>query len=1413
MKHGTLLSYGLPLLLGSASLTGLAQYQTGYPANGLAGNLHALDLAVGGPNTCGPYAFTMVNPGTAWGTTYGAVPSYFNVQAGSGPQQLQLQFHYEISSVAPAPTYQFWIDGQFCSSCTVQLTAHVPGFSWDPNISIYTDVLTITHQAGDAWAAPNNGVREFGLRVNLFGQPNCEARFKAVMVGTTFSRVLGYYDAPALPLYILRDPPGDGSYSTITITDGACVGSTTSVTTGSTQDAYFKARVGVAGTVPFIGLEYDIYGEIGTDYHASQTEQQNFDITTCFQNTQVISTGATGPPDDVFIGSSVRYAYGFGQVITRTACGTIEKDAYFANGPVGVNSSYAYTESQIRNSIIPDQEDLIAGLTPGTSGYRDAVSQLGVWVQTLAMNDSIKAAAVVDEVESFGGGLSEDHTYTTTTTEARSISYEATVDSGFTGEFGVNIGGTGVTAGGGMHFQQGYGSGQNSSNSVENTMAYHLADDDGSDQFTVNIAKDPVFGTFVFRLDSASAETSCPYEGGEQVDQPSLSVGSPGQTNMIVDEATIGSQVIFPLYICNNSAQDRTYHLKFSSATNTSGAIMNAFGNTLNGNDDGIALDVLAGDCLNVTNLLLEQPNINVVNFENILLYLYSLCDPSISSSVTISAYFGTGNVAPDTYCKPPSQGEIQDGFYVDGVQLGDIENLNTGGTPPPTGYVDYSADNTATLSRNSEQMITITAGPGDPIQLAAWIDYDHSGTYDADEKIGEGAYFLVPGDRRAFHTFQVPAAAQLGITRMRVRAVHVLPGEPTPMDPCYAYLYSEIEEYEIVIDGNTPLDCTGAPNGSANPGYSCNDGNSFTVFDFYQSNCTCAGFQTDCNGVVAGPALPGTPCDDGNANTGNDVFDAGCGCAGLPFDCLGVAGGPDVPGMPCNDFDQNTVNDMLTANCACIGQLYDCAGTLGGTALPGSPCDDGNPLSGGDLYDANCLCAGAFATDCAGIPGGTAQPGTPCDDGNAATGNDVYGLNCACAGLPFDCAGTPGGTQTPGTPCDDGNPNSSNDTFTANCGCIGVLSNDCAGVPGGTAQAGTACDDGDATTGNDVYNAFCTCAGQLIDCDGVVGGFALPGFPCDDANTNTGNDVIDANRQCDGLLIDCEGVPGGTSTIGTACDDGDNDTSNDMFNANCICAGMLASDCEGTVGGTAQPGTACDDGNANTGNDVYSANCTCAGEVIDCEGTIGGPLLPGSACDDGNVCTVNDLRDANCACSGTTLTIGAVSGATVVLGNTTNAYVVTPVPNATSYTWSLPNGWSTADNSAFAVVADANNVAGPVDLCVAAMVGACELTSCITVTVDISTDIHTNDGNANEWFTVQPNPSNGWFQLRLSTTDATPIRISVRNSSGQEVLAPLIVAGHRAIDMDLGEVAPGAYYLLATRDEEQTIIKLMVQR
>jgi hypothetical protein len=326
-----------------------------------------------------------------------------------------------------------------------------------------------------------------------------------------------------------------------------------------------------------------------------------------------------------------------------------------------------------------------------------------------------------------------------------------------------------------------------------------------------------------------------------------------------------------------------------------------------------------------------------------------------------------------------------------------------------------------------------------------------------------------------------------------------------------------------------------------------------------------------------------------------------------------------------------------------------------------------------------------------------------------------------------------------------------------------------------------------------------------------VVGGPTQPGFPCDDGNAATGGDVIDANCQCAGLLLDCLNVPGGTTTIGTSCDDADANTSNDMYTANCICAGTLANDCEGVAGGTAQPGTTCDDGDATTGNDAYGANCTCAGQLIDCEGTIGGFVLPGTPCDDGVACTVNDVRGADCTCNGTTITIGAVTGSIVVVGNTTNVYLVTPVANATSYNWTLPNGWTTSDNGAFALVAEVGNTPGDVELCVTAMVGACELTSCVTVTVDFNTGVTTNVATSTDWFTVQPNPSNGIFNILPSDHAKEPVRISVHDAVGRNVIAPFILSLERSFPLDMGNVAPGAYYLLATREGHQQVVKLVV--
>ena len=157
---------------------------------------------------------------------------------------------------------------------------------------------------------------------------------------------------------------------------------------------------------------------------------------------------------------------------------------------------------------------------------------------------------------------------------------------------------------------------------------------------------------------------------------------------------------------------------------------------------------------------------------------------------------------------------------------------------------------------------------------------------------------------------------------------------------------------------------------------------------------------------------------------------------------------------------------------------------------------------------------------------------------------------------------------------------------------------------------------------------------------------------------------------------------------------------------------------------------------------------------------------------------------------------------------------------NANSYNWALPNGWTTSDNSAFALVAEVNNTPGPVELCVTATVGACEVTSCLTVTVDFNTGVGTPAVNTSDWFTVQPNPSNGVFSILPSDDGTEPVRISVHDGVGRNVIAPFTLSLERPFPLDMGNVAPGAYYLLATmpsaggqREDRQQVVKLVVQR
>ena len=212
-----------------------------------------------------------------------------------------------------------------------------------------------------------------------------------------------------------------------------------------------------------------------------------------------------------------------------------------------------------------------------------------------------------------------------------------------------------------------------------------------------------------------------------------------------------------------------------------------------------------------------------------------------------------------------------------------------------------------------------------------------------------------------------------------------------------------------------------------------------------------------------------------------------------------------------------------------------------------------------------------------------------------------------------------------------------------------------------------------------------------------------------------------------------------------------------------------------------------------------------------DCFGVVDGPDFPGAPCDDLDGCTSNDVYTENCECAGTGQPVGEISGPVQVLGWTSNTFSIPTIAGA-SYSWDLPDGWSSASTSGPSLTAVVGNNPGTVDLCVNVIAAGCLLSECNSVLLTQSVGIPALDAAMDLWLTVQPNPSNGAFQL-IPSGDGTPMTITVYDATGRAVKAAFVAAGTRTTTLDLGDAAAGVYYLLATREGQQRILKLMVDR
>ena len=183
----------------------------------------------------------------------------------------------------------------------------------------------------------------------------------------------------------------------------------------------------------------------------------------------------------------------------------------------------------------------------------------------------------------------------------------------------------------------------------------------------------------------------------------------------------------------------------------------------------------------------------------------YYRCSVTCSGATTISTPVAvTINSFLNCYCSDglTTIGGIADSIA--GVTFGGYTSGTIGGVAP---WYFAVANTPVVLTQGTTVPMTITMGTDGNQQSAVWIDFDHSGTFDASENlalssVGAGASAVVS------YTLALPATGLLGQTRMRVRGA--ADAAYTAAGACIGQSWGETEDYLVDIIANS--NCSGTP-------------------------------------------------------------------------------------------------------------------------------------------------------------------------------------------------------------------------------------------------------------------------------------------------------------------------------------------------------------------------------------------------------------------------------------------------------------------------------------------------------------------------------------------------------------------------------------------------------------------------
>lgn len=390
--------------------------------------------------------------------------------------------------------------------------------------------------------------------------------------GTTFSST-----SPEIPILILHDPPGDGSYASFDQSSSHSFDLSVSYSNneGSTVQAKLSLGPDITFDVGFmfsVQTELDFVADLGYGYTSSSTLTNDSSMSTTLTTTEAYQTSSEdmliGQASDLYVGGALNLIWGdVLNVAWNNTQSCVDTLTSVKVSPQGFDTWYIYTENQILNTVIPNLEHILK--------YADAARwQSFVDANTQNIENAVDNANHHGNLSwNAGAGylFSETNATETTTT----YSYETTVDETFWGEIGAFVNGMGASAAFSFETSITIGKSATTTEQNETTISYVLSDDDETsnlnelaDYYSVDILKDPMYGTPVFSV--VGGASSNPWEPNTMA-RDGVSFGANTSSSLGLLE---GEQAVFLLYLGNTTQnhEERRYYLCMDHASNPGGA-------------------------------------------------------------------------------------------------------------------------------------------------------------------------------------------------------------------------------------------------------------------------------------------------------------------------------------------------------------------------------------------------------------------------------------------------------------------------------------------------------------------------------------------------------------------------------------------------------------------------------------------------------------------------------------------------------------------------------------------------------------------------------------------------------------------------------------------------------------------------